>query len=113
MPKALPWIALVGIIGVEIGAGLCINSYATDHQYSGVWMLAAVLLYITIPLLFGYVVKNMSSLVVPNTLWQIGNIIGIALLSFLLGERLTGWNWVGVCFAVIAALCMLSTTTSD
>jgi len=102
----LPWIVLVLLVGMEIGAELCLEQYVKASDYK--WVLGGVLLYLLVPFAFLYVLMNHDSLVVANTLWQVGNIIGLSVVGyFVLHEKLSATQWVGVGLATLAAVCML------
>lgn len=97
---ALIFIILVVLVVIEIIAEVCIKEY--DKSPKTKLILIGVFLYLFVPLLFLALLKQTEELVIANTLWQVSNIIFVALVGlYYFNEKLSKYQWAGVALSLV------------
>lgn len=97
---ALIFIILLALVVIEIIAEVCIKEY--DKSSRTKLILIGVFLYLFIPLLFLALIKQTEELIIANTLWQVSNIILVALVGYYyFKEKLSKYQWAGVALSLV------------
>jgi len=97
---ALIFIILITLVVIEIIAEVCIKEY--DKSPKTKLILIGIFLYLFVPLLFLALLKQTEELIIANTLWQVSNIILVALLGFYyFNEKLSKYQWAGVALSLV------------
>lgn len=93
------------LVSIEVAAELVLERYGQTHRLS--LLVVGVLCYMALALAFASAIRNVSQLVVLNTMWQCLNIACIALFStFVLHEKPTVRRVLGVLCALVACALM-------
>jgi len=100
------WFLLFLLICVEALAETSLHKWAKTNKVY--FIISGITLYIVVSLLFSYTLKqDKSNLVKINTLWQVGNILLIALIGvFLLKEKLSHKQILGIILALTSTFLM-------
>jgi multidrug transporter EmrE-like cation transporter len=96
---SLIFIILVSLVILEIIAEVCIKEY--DKSSKTKLILIGVFLYLFIPLLFLALIKQTDELIIANALWQVSNIILVAIVGyFYFKEKLSKYQWAGIVLSI-------------
>ena len=103
--KPLAIIILILLILVEVGAGICLKNASKSLKINYFWLIAGILLYSLVALLFFYIIKIQGELAVVNIIWQGANIVLITFVSVLFfKEKLNIVQYVGMTLTLIGIL---------
>lgn len=97
-------IVLTSLLTVEIVAELLLQKWAKTD--TSIWLGLGIIAYVSLALLFANAMKR-SNLTTMNTAWQCGNVVVVSLIGvFLLKEKLSVPQKVGVCLAFVSTSLM-------
>lgn len=97
-------LSLVSVLLAEVGAEVILHKYAKSA--SRFYLGLGVLLYVVLALLFAHAMRS-STLTSFNTAWQCANVVLVSVVGiFLLGERVSRSQAIGVVLAAVAMVLM-------
>ena len=103
------WLAVLGLVLLEVVAEMLLHRWARSRR--GPWLVVGICAYVLLAIVFAIAMQSGLTMTRLNTAWQCANVVVAAACGvFLLQERLTGVQWVGVVFATLATALMLHGT---
>ena len=102
----LIFIILIALVTIEIIAEVCMKEYNESPKTK--LILIGIFLYLFVPLLFLALLSQTNELIIANTIWQISNIILVALVGYYyFKEKLSGYQWVGVALSLVVVVLLM------
>lgn len=74
-------------------------------EKNNIFLYLGILGYLSVGILFAYILYTHSNMTVINALWQVLNIILVSTVGILIyKEKLTNLQYIGIIFAIIATI---------